>query len=83
MYQGRVYSISGEDKRFPALYETALKHGYSLIHPNCRHEFIPYFKEFHIVKGDFDEDVEIAKKTFEDNRDIAQRDNYAKWQEKK
>lgn len=44
-YQGKVYSISGKDKRFPALFKTVLKNGYALPHPNCRHEFIPFFEE--------------------------------------
>lgn len=44
-YQGKVYSISGKDKRFPALFKTVLSNGYALPHPNCRHEFIPYFEE--------------------------------------
>lgn len=44
-YQGKVYSISGKDKRFPALFKTVLNRGYALPHPNCRHEFIPYFEE--------------------------------------
>jgi|GEM_PF-2645476 len=41
-YEGKVYSISGKDKRFPALYETALSRGYDIMHPNCRHEFVPF-----------------------------------------
>ena len=44
-YQGKVFCISGKDKRFPALFETVLKNGYALPHPNCRHEFIPWFIE--------------------------------------
>ena len=44
-YQGKVYSISGKDKRFPALFKTVLKNGYALPHPNCRHEFIAYYEE--------------------------------------
>lgn len=44
-YQDKVYSISGKDKRFPALFKTVLKNGYALPHPNCRHEFIPYFAD--------------------------------------
>jgi hypothetical protein len=44
-YQDKVYSISGKDKRFPALFKTVLSRGYALPHPNCRHEFIPYFAE--------------------------------------
>lgn len=44
-YQGKVYSITGKDKRFPSLFNTVLKNGYALPHPNCRHEFIPWFEE--------------------------------------
>lgn len=33
-YEGRVYSISGKDKRYPILDE-AFSGGYSTIHPNC------------------------------------------------
>lgn len=44
-YQGKVYSISGKDKRFPALFKTVLRNRYALPHPNCRHEFIPWFEE--------------------------------------
>ncbi len=40
-YQGRVYSISGKDKRFPKLPDAV--HIYGGIHPNCRHLFYPYF----------------------------------------
>ena len=44
-YQDKVYSISGKDKRFPALFKTVLRNGYALPHPNCRHEFVPWFIE--------------------------------------
>ncbi|MBR0189025.1 MAG: hypothetical protein IJQ23_01410 [Clostridia bacterium] len=47
MYEDKVYSISGNDTRFPALYETALQRGYDIMHPNCRHEFIPFIEEFY------------------------------------
>jgi hypothetical protein len=54
-YQDKVYSISGKDKRFPALFKTVLKNGYALPHPNCRHEFIPWFEDMEAP-----EDVEKA-----------------------
>lgn len=54
-YQGKVYSISGKDKRFPALFKTVLKNGYALPHPNCRHEFIPFYEEMETP-----EDIEKA-----------------------
>lgn len=56
-YQGKVYSITGKDKRFPSLFNTVLKNGYALPHPNCRHEFIPWFEEI-----ESPEDVERAIK---------------------
>lgn len=40
--QGRVYSVSGQDKRFPCLYELpGFRDGYKNIHPNCRHVILP------------------------------------------
>lgn len=56
-YQGKVYCISGKDKRFPALFQTVLRNGYALPHPNCRHEFIPWF-----IEMEAPEDVEKAIK---------------------
>jgi hypothetical protein len=34
-FQARVFSISGNDPRFPSLYGTAFKSGYKNFHPNC------------------------------------------------
>ena len=45
VYEGRVYSISGESKEYPPLDE-AFSGGYSTIHPNCDHVAVPYFPEF-------------------------------------
>lgn len=42
--QGRVYSISGNDKRFPPL-SRAFPNGYHNVHPNCRHSVVPYIEE--------------------------------------
>lgn len=44
-YEGRVYSISGNDPDYPAL-DKAFKGGYSTLHPNCAHVCVPYFPEF-------------------------------------
>ena len=44
-YEDKVYSISGRDTRFPSLYDTALQNGYNIMHPNCRHEFLPFAEE--------------------------------------
>jgi len=42
--QGRVYSISGKDKRFPPL-SRAFPVGYHNVHPNCRHVLVPWIEE--------------------------------------
>jgi len=42
--QGRVYSISGNDSRFPPL-STAHGGPYANIHPNCRHRLVPWVKD--------------------------------------
>lgn len=54
-YEGKVYSRSGKDKRFPAL-ATAfskinpngsddLDNTYFVIHPNCRHKIIKFYEK--------------------------------------
>ena len=46
-YEGKVYSISGKDNRFRSLYgdDGPFQHGYNIMHPNCRHEFLPYIED--------------------------------------
>ncbi|MDE5602256.1 MAG: phage minor capsid protein [Clostridia bacterium] len=49
-YRGRVFSVSGNDKRYPPLRDgvnSPLKNGYDIIHPNCRCEFRAYFEALH------------------------------------
>lgn len=50
IYQGRIYSISGNTPGYPALYKTAFRNGYSCIHPNCRHQFFPYNPKFYTAE---------------------------------
>ena len=39
--QGRVFSISGKDERFPYLYDLpGFRDGYRNFHPNCRHVIV-------------------------------------------
>ena len=45
--QGRIYSISGNTPGYPSLYDTAFRHGYSVIRPNLRHRFFPYNHSSH------------------------------------
>ena len=56
--EGRVYSISGKDKRYPPL-STAFPNGYNVMHPNCIHSLTPYIEKF-------DDDAEATRK--ESNR---------------
>lgn len=44
--EGRVYSISGQDTRYPPLYGTALQPGHNIVHPNCGHTFNSYIEAF-------------------------------------
>lgn len=84
-YQGKVYSISGKDKRFPALFKTVLKSGYALPHPNCRHEFIPYYEEIEAVE-DVEKMIKQSQIKYDKNGELVdvryQRDikGYAEWQ---
>lgn len=44
-YEGRVYSISGKSKEYPAL-DIPFSGDYANIHPNCGHSLTPYIKQF-------------------------------------
>jgi len=44
-YEGKIYSISGKDKRFPILRQV------SPYHPNCLHLMFPTFESAMIVQG--------------------------------
>ena len=79
-YQGRIYCISGKDRRFPALFETALRRGYALMHPNCRHEFIPVWLEL-MDKGELEKEIRLSKiPKSADTRSTKERNAYAEWQ---
>lgn len=88
VYQGRVYSISGKDSRFPALYKTAFQSGYSIIHPNCRHSWSPYREEMY-TEEQREKDKKQSNRSFKpdtDSRDFQQaerlRKQYAQGQAK-
>lgn len=81
VYQGRVYSISGNDPRYPALYQTVLSHGYHTVHPNCGHSFAPYVEALASSPA---ADREASNEPFDvDPRTEAQREAYAAGQEDK
>ena len=84
-YQDKVYCISGKDKRFPALFKTVLRSGYALPHPNCRHEFIPWFIEMEspadVAKAIKDSKIQYdSKGNLVDVRFQKDIELYASWQ---
>ncbi len=84
-YQDKVYCISGKDKRFPALFKTVLRNGYALPHPNCRHEFIPWFIEIE-APADVEKAIKDSKIKYDSKGNLVdvrfQKDieSYAAWQ---
>ena len=61
-YEGRVYSLSGKDERFPSIKNVpGFNAGYNNIHPRCRHRIFPYIEKFQDVKAD----IKNSNKPFE------------------
>lgn len=61
--QGRVYSISGDSKEYPAL-SIPFSGGYEVVHPNCKHSFMPYLPEY-LPKETVEKDKEKSNRSFE------------------
>ncbi|MDP4143191.1 MAG: phage minor capsid protein [Bacillota bacterium] len=77
VYQGRVYSISGKDNRFPPL-STAFSGEHANIHPNCRHRIFPYIES---LADDLEGDIQYSNRRFEvSERDKKAIDDYNKQQ---
>lgn len=76
--QGRVYSISGKDKRFPPL-SRAFNTQYRNVHPNCRHVMMPWVEEMR-DKEEVDEALETSNEPFEDVRPENEKALYNKQQ---
>jgi hypothetical protein len=78
-YQGRVFSISGNDKRFPSLATAFPGLKYMNVHPNCRHSVHPWVES---LQTDEETQAEIARsnKPFEDTRPEAEKDLYTQQQ---
>ena len=52
-YEGRVYSLSGKDKRFPSIKNVpGYSAGYNNIHPRCSHRISPYIEKYNDVAKD-------------------------------
>lgn len=78
MLQGRVYSISGKDKRFPPL-SKAFASGYRNVHPNCRHVVVPFVEELRSDE-ELQQAIKRSNEPFEDNRSDDEKALYSKQQ---
>lgn len=71
-YQGRVFSLTGTNKKFPKVPDAFFVYGG--IHEGCRHEFYPYFE------GDIPtyhkNIVQYSNSPFVDNRSKAEKEQY-------
>jgi len=76
--QGRVYSISGKDKRFPPI-SVAQPRGYKITHPHCRHVFLPWLEEFR-TEDEIKQAIKRSNAPFEDTRNAAEIALYDKQQ---
>ncbi|MPM72226.1 hypothetical protein SDC9_119199 [bioreactor metagenome] len=66
VYEGRVYSLTGKDERFPKLSNIpGFNKGYNNIHPRCRHRITPYIEKYNDVK----EDIKNSNRPFEVDKD--------------
>ncbi|WP_434796635.1 phage minor capsid protein [Terrisporobacter vanillatitrophus] len=66
VYEGRVYSLTGNDERFPKLSNIpGFNKGYNNIHPRCRHRITPYIEKYNDVK----EDIKNSNRPFEVDKD--------------
>lgn len=80
VYQGRVYSITGKDKRYPKL-EVAFSGPYANIHPNCSHFITPYVEA---LANDPEGDRLFSNSDFDiDPRSQKEIDNYNNRQREK
>lgn len=76
--EGRVYSISGLDKRFPAL-SVAMPPPYMTVHPNCLHVLEPYIER---LDDNVPETIRQSNRAFELSADEQKRvDAYKRHQD--
>ena len=65
-YEGRVYSLSGEDTRFPSINNVpGFRNGYNNIHPRCRHRIRPWTEKY----NDVEKEIKNSNKPFEVSKD--------------
>ena len=77
--QGRVYSISGNDPRFPPLSRAFGQ--YKNIHPNCRHVATPWVESMRTPE-ELAEAIEQSNRPFDDTRSAKEVALYREQQDK-
>lgn len=65
-YEGRVYSLSGKDKRFPSIKNVpGFRDGYNNIHPRCSHRIGVWVEKY----GDAEKEIKNSNKPFDIPKD--------------
>lgn len=77
-FQGRVYSVSGNDKRFPPLSRAFGR--YNNIHPICRHSVTPWIESLQ-APDEVARAISFSGRPFEDNRSTQEIELYNKQQD--
>lgn len=66
VYEGRVYSMSGEDARFPSLKNLpGFREGYNNLHPRCAHRIVPFIEKYNNVE----KEIKNSNRPFEVDKD--------------
>lgn len=66
VYEGRVYSISGKDSRFPSLKSLpGFKDGYNNLHPRCAHRINAFIEKY----NDIEKEIKNSNRPFEVDKD--------------
>ncbi len=76
--QGRVFSISGNDKRFPPL-SAAFPSGYKNVHPNCSCVAVPWIEELQSPE-ELKEALEKGSQPLRDERSAGEKALYTQQQ---
>lgn len=79
-YQGRVFSISGKDKRFPKLPDIVMKTG--AMHDGCRHSFSPFYYDISTMRYGTGDPIKYSNRPFVDNRTAEDKEAHKRYLDK-
>ena len=90
-YQGRVYSITGKDKRYPKLPDVIRKTG--KVHPGCHHSIQVFYEWEKITKYIYNDSgqaemiyvdpIQNSNRPFRDDRSVYEKRKYEESQQKR